>query len=92
MITEKGDSARKGNSLNIVYLQLTVLMLKDLWPTLQMEDRLYRKKYKLVTCLRQLSQRLAYIVDRFRFGILGLILSFSGVSYSDAVLSIDDKM
>ena len=91
-VAGKGDRASKGNPLNIADSQLTVSMMEDLWPDLRKEHSMYKKKYNLATGLRQLGQRLAYMVDCFGFGILGLIPNSSGVACSDAVLSIDDRM
>lgn len=91
-VTRKDNKMKKGNPLKIADSQLTISMLENLWPTLRMEDSLYKKKYDLVTGLRQLGQRLAHLVDLFGFGILGLIPSSLGFPCTDATLIIDDKM
>jgi hypothetical protein len=77
------NRTKKGNPFNIADSELTISMLENLWPALHRDSSQYKKKYEQVTRLRQLGQRLAHIVDRFGFGILGLIPSSLESSCTD---------
>ena len=85
-------TSKRGNPFHIATAQVTTSMMEEVFPNLKKGDAKYNKMYRLISSLRQLGQRLALLVDRFGFGVLGLIPLTSRSSTADIFLSIDDNM
>ncbi len=66
--------------------------MKETYPDLKENDADYQRKYRFITTLRVLGQRLNLLVDRFGLGIIGLIPLASGTFDVDTIQSIDDRM
>jgi hypothetical protein len=83
---------RRGNPIHFANAQITTLMMKETYPDLKENDADYQRKYRFITTLRVLGQRLNLLVDRFGLGIIGLIPLASGTFDVDTIQSIDDRM
>ena len=88
----KRKTLPRGNPFYIANAQLTTSIMKEIYPNLEKGDAGYVKKYRFITALRQLGQRLHLLVDRFGLGVIGLIPLAPGTPNVDNVLSIDDRM
>ena len=85
-------TTRRGNPMHFANAQLTTSMMKETYPDLEEKDADYQRKYRFITTLRVLGQRLNLLVDRFGLGILGLIPLASGTLDVDTIQNVDDRM
>ncbi|KAI9669189.1 MAG: hypothetical protein M1817_004731 [Caeruleum heppii] len=89
---EKKRMLTSGNPFHKADSDLTISMMRDVYPDSKEGDADYDRKYRLISRLRGLGQRLDCLVARFGFGILGLIPMASKASDLEATLVIDDDM
>jgi hypothetical protein len=68
------QAAKKaGNPANTAEAEVTTKMMKDIFSDVQPSTDLYKTKYRIVTRLRKLGQRLHTLETKFGIGILGLM-------------------
>ncbi|GAM91566.1 hypothetical protein ANO11243_096180 [Dothideomycetidae sp. 11243] len=64
---------RKGNPRNRELSDMTRTLLDKLYPGLERESSIYRDKWTYMTGVRRLGQRLNLLVEKFGYGVLGLL-------------------
>jgi hypothetical protein len=82
-------SRRRGNPANRCIADVTVKMMQDAFPAIAPDTDTYRSKYRLMTYIRRLGQRLHILERRFGRGILGLIIDRGS---TDQTVGITDAM
>lgn len=83
---------RTGNPSYIEDAQASKAMMKEVYPLLQEDTAEYGKKYRTIRSLRKLGQRLHLLVEKFGYGIIGLLPSAPDVSAVEPILSITDGL
>jgi hypothetical protein len=86
------QSPKSGNPSHLEDAQASKSMMKEVYPELKQESAEYKKKYRTITDLRKLGQRLNLLVDRFGYGIIGLLPLAVDVSAVDPILNISDRL
>lgn len=64
---------KSGNPSNSAEAEVTVKMMAELFPDIRTDSDVYKSKYRMVTDLRKLGQRLHILERTFGKGILGLM-------------------
>ncbi|OWY53982.1 hypothetical protein AALT_g11689 [Alternaria alternata] len=82
-------SGKRGNPLNRSVADLTERMMEETFPAVDSSTDEYTTKYRWISDIRRLGQRLYMLETRFGKGILGLMLD-QGVAGTD--IGITDKM
>lgn len=82
-------SGKRGNPLNRSVADLTERMMEETFPAIDSSTDEYTTKYRWISDIRRLGQRLCMLETRFGKGILGLMLD-QGVAGTD--IGITDKM
>jgi hypothetical protein len=82
-------SHKPGNPVHRCVAEVTARMMQETFPDIESNTDEYRTKYRWITDLRRLGQRLHTLEARFGGGLLGLILD-QGITGTD--VGITDKM
>jgi hypothetical protein len=82
-------SSKRGNPLNRSVADLTARMMRETFPAVDSSTDEYTTKYRWISDIRRLGQRLHMLETRFGEGVLGLMLD-QGVAGTD--IGITDKM
>jgi hypothetical protein len=82
---------KTGNPLYIEDAQASKSIMREVYGELEEESSRYEKKYRAISHLRRLGRRLHLLVERFGYGILGLLPSAPDVSATDPILNISDS-
>ncbi|CAN9431027.1 unnamed protein product [Alternaria alternata] len=82
-------SVKRGNPLNRSVADLTARMIQEAFPAVDPGTNEYKTKYRWISDMRRLGQRLHMLEARFGEGVLGLMLD-QGVAGTD--IGITDKM
>jgi hypothetical protein len=82
-------SGKRGNPLNRSVADLTARMMQETFPAVDSSTDEYTTKYRWISDIRRLGQRLHMLETRFDEGVLGLMLD-QGVAGTD--IGITDKM
>ncbi|CAN9259486.1 unnamed protein product [Alternaria alternata] len=82
-------SGKRGNPLNRSATELTARMMQETFPAVDPSTDEYTTKYRWISDIRRLEQRLHMLETRFGEGVLGLMLD-QGVAGTDT--GITDKM
>ncbi|KAH6667242.1 hypothetical protein B0J14DRAFT_185596 [Halenospora varia] len=92
--TMQSLSIRKspGNPAHIEDAQISKSILEEVYPRLQKDSPEYDKKYRHISDLRRLGQRLDALVDKFGYGIIGLLPVATDVSTPESILTISNKL
>jgi hypothetical protein len=83
------SSNTRGNPINRSVADVTVKMMAETFPEIGYQTSEYRAKYRWISCVRRLGQRLHLLETRFGQGVLGLILD-QGITGTDT--GITDAM
>jgi hypothetical protein len=83
------SSNTRGNPINRSVADVTVKMMAETFPAIGYQTSEYRAKYRWISYVRRLGQRLHLLETRFGQGILGLILD-QGITGTDT--GITDAM
>lgn len=83
---------KTGNPSHIEDAEASRSMMKEVYPLLQQDNDEYGKKYRAISSLRKLGQRLHLLVEKFGYGIIGLLPSAPDVSAVEPILSITDRL
>lgn len=67
-------------------------IMVEVYPEIRQDSFEYRRKYRYITDLRKLGQRLHLLVEKFGYGILGLLLSPSDMSAVEPSLGLSDTL
>jgi hypothetical protein len=84
------QSSKSGNPNHIEGAETTKAIMKEVFPNLK-DSAEYEKKYRTISNLRKLGQRLNLLVERFGYGIIGLLPSGGDASTVDPILNISDN-
>jgi hypothetical protein len=84
-----GPSNRRGNPVNRSVADVTAKMVAEIFPEISYQTSEYRAKYRWITEVRRLGQRLHLLETKFGRGVLGLILD-QGIAGTDT--GITDAM
>lgn len=82
-------SNKRGNPMNRSVAEVTARMMQETFPDVKPNTDEYKSKYRWITDIRRLGQRLYMLETRFGGGVLGLILD-QGLAGTD--VGITDKM
>ncbi len=85
-------SQKTGNPNHIEDAEGSKAIMKEVYPGLQQDSTEYIKKYRTVSNLRKLGQRLHLLADKFGDGIIGLLPLATDVSAIGPALSITDYL
>jgi hypothetical protein len=64
---------RKGNPKHLEGYRISKLMLQSMYPELLPDSETYSKKLHFIKTIRKLGERFSLLIDKFGYGILGLI-------------------
>ena len=64
---------QKGNSYSLAQASLIKAMMQEILPDLAEEEPEYSKRYRQISNFRKLGGRLELLVERFGYGIIGLL-------------------
>lgn len=82
-------SNKRGNPVNRAVAEVTARMMRETFPHVKPDTDEYKSKYRWITDIRRLGQRLHILETKFGGGVLGLILD-QGLAGTD--VGITDKM
>jgi hypothetical protein len=80
---------RRGNPVNKSVAELTERMMQETYPSVERDTSEYKTKYRWISFLRRLGQRLQLLETRFGKGFLGIMLD-QGLNGTD--VGITDAM
>jgi hypothetical protein len=81
-----------GNPNNLEDSRVSRLIMKEVYPNLELNSPEYRGKLRFFSRVRKLGQRLDLLVDKFGYGILGLLPLPIDVAAIEPVLNITDNL
>ncbi|KAL2782437.1 hypothetical protein BJX66DRAFT_320732 [Aspergillus keveii] len=86
-----------GNPANIEYANVASVMMREIYPDLEVGQLGYEAKLKRIKKLRKLGKRLHILTEKFGRGLLGLMISLGmddncveGAQPDDVILGLDD--
>lgn len=82
-------SNKRGNPVNRSVADVTAKMMQETFPNIDIDTNEYKTKYRWISDIRRLGQRLHMLETRFGEGVLGLMLD-QGLAGTD--VGITDKM
>lgn len=71
---------------------MSKLIMKEIYPNLEINSPEYENRLGFVKKLRKLGQRLDFLVERFGYGILGVLPLAIDVPVVEPVLNITDNL
>lgn len=81
-----------GNPKNLEDSRIAKLIMKDVYPDMEITSDDYKSRLRFFGKMRKLGQRLDLLVEKFGYGILGLLPLAIDVPAVDPVLSISDSL
>ncbi len=81
-----------GNPNNLENSRVSKLIMKDIYPNLDINGPEYERKRLFVVKLRKLGERLDLLVQKFGYGILGLLPLPTDVPAVEPILTIADSL
>jgi hypothetical protein len=81
-----------GNPNNLEDSRVSKRIMCEVYPQLEQKTDDYNNKLRFVKRMRKLGQRLHWIVERFGYGIIGLLPLAVDVPAVDSVLNISDSL
>jgi hypothetical protein len=83
---------KMGNPINLEDSRVSERIMRELYPNMNIKGPEYEKKLRFVKKLRKLGQRFEMLVDKFGYGILGLLPLAIDVPAVEPVLNITDTL
>lgn len=81
-----------GNPNNLEDSRVSKLIIKEVYPNLELNSSEYQRKLRFVGRVRKLGQRLDLLVETFGYGILGLLPLAIDVAAVEPILNITDNL
>jgi hypothetical protein len=81
-----------GNPKNLEDSRIAKLIMKEVYPDMEITSSDYKSKLRFFGKMRKLGQRLDLLVEKFGYGILGLLPLAIDVPAVDPVLNITDTL
>ena len=82
---------RSGNPRKLVTADMTLSIMREVYPGLSKGSAEYKRRYRKVNDIRKLGERLKLLVDRFGRGILGLLPLPGDASSAETSVMIRDQ-
>ncbi|KAB8274663.1 hypothetical protein BDV30DRAFT_237296 [Aspergillus minisclerotigenes] len=93
--TDPNDFQRKskvGNPSHNAKSEVTLLMIREMYPDIDLSSLEYKSKYRAVSKLQTLGRRYLSLTDRFGKGVLGLLPPSNLTNSDNMILSLSDSV